>query len=245
MAYLGSWKIDDLVTFGCNTHAVATGAATDADAVPSYRVYEDETGTAILTGSMAKLDDANTVGFYSEQITLSAANGFEKGKSYIIYISATVATIVGTMHHTLQVEAEVDANVVSDKTGYAITEAQIDQIVDEVWDELKAAHAVADSFGDYLDDEITSRAATGDAMTLTAGERDSIAAALLDLANAIETGLTPRGALRLLASAIAGLLSGAATATITTRNAVADTKARITATVDVDGNRSAITWDVT
>src|SRR5688572_6250602 len=116
--YIGSWKIDDLVTFVANTHTPSTGAATDADAVPSYRVYEDETGTAILTGNMAKLDDANTVGFYSEQITLSAANGFEKGKSYSIYISATVGGVVGTMSHQLQVEAEVDANIVSDKTGY-------------------------------------------------------------------------------------------------------------------------------
>src|SRR3990172_5127335 len=58
----------------------------------------------------------------------------------------------------------VDANsqVVGDKTGYAITEAQIDQIVDETWDELKAGHAIANSFGDYLDDEITSRAAPAD-----------------------------------------------------------------------------------
>lgn len=105
MAYLGRWEIDDLLTFPANTHTAATGAATDADSVPSYRVYEDETGTAILTGSMAKLDDSNTVGFYSEQITLSAANGFEVGKSYTIYISATVATVVGTMAHTFQVEA--------------------------------------------------------------------------------------------------------------------------------------------
>lgn len=30
-------------------------------------------------------------------------------------------------------------------------------VADAVWDELKADHAVADSFGDYLDDEITSR----------------------------------------------------------------------------------------
>lgn len=111
--YIGSWKIDDLVTFTCSTHDVATGAATDADAVPAYRVYEDETGTAILTGNMAKLDDANTTGFYSEQITLSAANGFEKGKSYNILITATVDSVAGATERFLQVEAEVDANVVS------------------------------------------------------------------------------------------------------------------------------------
>ena len=105
--YLGSWAIDDFLTFPCNTHAFASGAATDADAVPTYRVYEDETGTAIMNGSMAKLDDTNTTGFYSEQIQLTAANGFELGKTYTIYISATVSTVVGTLSHTFQVGAEV------------------------------------------------------------------------------------------------------------------------------------------
>lgn len=110
MGYLGSWKVDDLVTFTCNTHTASTGAATDADGAPAYRVYEDETTTPILTGTMALLDGGNTAGFYSEQITLSAANGFEKGKSYNIYISAAVAGVTGTMNYTLQLEAEVDAN---------------------------------------------------------------------------------------------------------------------------------------
>ena len=122
--YLGSWKIDDVLTFTCNTHTPSTGAVTDADAVPTYRVYEDETGTPILTGSTAKLDDAGTTGFYSEQITLSAANGLEKGKTYTIRISGTVGGVAGAMSHTFQMEAEVDANVVSDKTGFALSGTQ-------------------------------------------------------------------------------------------------------------------------
>ena len=51
-------------------------------------------------------------------------------------------------------------------------------------------------------------------------------------------------ALRLIAAALAGELSGAATTTITIRD-ITDTKARITATVDADGNRTAITLDAT
>lgn len=70
------------------------------------------------------------------------------------------------------------------------------------------------------------------------------AAGLLDLAAGVETGLTLRQAMRLLAAASAGKLSGAATTTITIRNAVADSKDRITAVVDSDGNRSAITVDL-
>lgn len=94
-ALAGPWYIDDTLTFTVPTHAADTGAVTDADAVPAYRVYEDETGTAIATGNMAKLDDANTTGFYSEQLTLSAANGYEVGKSYNIYISAAVGGVTG------------------------------------------------------------------------------------------------------------------------------------------------------
>ncbi len=73
---------------------------------------------------------------------------------------------------------------------------------------------------------------------------NEIADGLLDRADSIETGLTLRQAQRLIAAASAGKLSGAATTTIIIRDAIADSKDRITATVDSDGNRSAITYDV-
>jgi len=85
-----------------------------------------------------------------------------------------------------------------------------------------------------------SPAAVSDIPTTSA-----IANALLDLADAIETGLTPRQAIRLQLAALAGKLSGAGTGTEVFRNAVADSKVRITATVDGDGNRTAITTDAT
>lgn len=118
MSYLGSWKVGDLLTFCANTHAASTGAATNADAAPVFRVFEDEGSASLASGSMAALASANTTGFYSEQLTLSSATGYEKGKSYSIYISAAVSSVTGTMHHNFQIEAEVDANSVSDKTGY-------------------------------------------------------------------------------------------------------------------------------
>ncbi len=70
------------------------------------------------------------------------------------------------------------------------------------------------------------------------------AAALMDLADGIETSITLRQAVRLILAASAGELSGAATTTITIRN-VGDTKNRITATVDADGNRTAVSVDGT
>lgn len=78
---------------------------------------------------------------------------------------------------------------------------------------------------------------------LTSGERNSVADALLDRADAIESGITVRQAHRLEVAVAAGKLSGAATTTVAIRD-LADTKDRISATVDADGNRSAVTVDV-
>lgn len=98
--------------------------------------------------------------------------------------------------------------------------------------------------GDLIN-AIGTPAQAGDAMALTSGERTTLINALLDLANGIETGLTPRQAARLAVSALAGKLSGAGTSTEVFRNAVADSKNRITATVTEAGNRTAITTDLT
>lgn len=59
----------------------------------------------------------------------------------------------------------------------------------------------------------------------------------------VETGYTLRKSLRLMLSALSGKISGAGTPTVTIRN-VTDTKDRIVAGVDVDGNRTSITTDV-
>lgn len=80
--------------------------------------------------------------------------------------------------------------------------------------------------------------------TLTSGERNSVADALLDRTAGIETNFTLRQAHRLLLSALAAKLSGAATSTVVIRD-VNDTTNRITATVDANGNRTAITTNVT
>lgn len=147
--YIGSWKIDDLLTFYANTTRFDTGAATDSDSVPSYHVYEDETATPLLTGTMALLNGNNTIGFYSEQITLSAANGFEKGKQYAIYKQATVNSVIGAIHDTFQIEAEVDANTVSTPVGIN-TGTFLDALSDKVWDELLSGHLLVGSAGHTL-----------------------------------------------------------------------------------------------
>ena len=82
--------LENNLTFSIRTHDPDTGALTDADSAPAWRLYEDVASTPILTGTMPKLDDANTLGAYAHQVACTAANGFEAGKSYTILIDATV-----------------------------------------------------------------------------------------------------------------------------------------------------------
>ena len=96
-----------------------------------------------------------------------------------------------------------------------------------------------------LGDALTAAPTAGDAFVILPDHvhpLGEIADAVLD--DAVEGSETLRQAVRLMRAALVGKLSGAATTTVTIRDA-ADSKARITATVDSDGNRSAVTTDAT
>ena len=69
--------------------------------------------------------------------------------------------------------------------------------------------------------------------------------ALLDRTDGVETGLTVRNAMRLNTAVLAGKLSGARSGSEVFRNAVADSKNRLTVASDSTGNRTAITTDLT
>ena len=62
------------------------------------------------------------------------------------------------------------------------------------------------------------------------------------LANGVESGVTPQQSMRIMLAALAGKLSGSPSGPIVIRN-VGDTKNRITATVDSNGNRTAVATD--
>jgi len=70
---------------------------------------------------------------------------------------------------------------------------------------------------------------------------EGLASSLLDNSD-VESGVSMRETLRLILSAVAGKLSGAETATVIIRD-VNDSKNRIVATVDSNGNRTAVTYD--
>lgn len=84
---------------------------------------------------------------------------------------------------------------------------------------------------------IGTRAAAGDAMTLTAGAVDAVWDELID------SGYSGRELLRGFASALMAKLSGADASAPVFRD-IGDTKDRISATTDATGNRSSVTLDL-
>ncbi len=85
--------IGDNLVFSICTHDPDTGVLTDAGSAPEYWVYEEENTTEILTGNMAKFD--SKTGHYTELIAVTTGNGFEVGKTYTIFIDATVDSDTG------------------------------------------------------------------------------------------------------------------------------------------------------
>ncbi len=152
-------EIGDNLVFSVTTHDPNTGVLTDADAVPTYRVYEDETSTPILTGVLAKLEDANTTGFYTELIACTIGNGFEDAKTYTIYIEATVdgdtgGKCYGFKAYTVRIAAsnagagsQEETLTIKDNSGNPISGAETWVSTDEAGTNIVTATINTDDFG--------------------------------------------------------------------------------------------------
>lgn len=208
------------------------------DARASQTSVDDVPTNAELATALAGADDA-TLAAIAALNNLSAAQ-----------VNAEVDTALADVGLTTTVTGRIDVAISSRGTGAAMDAAGVRMAVGLASANLDTHLAAID---DFLDTEIAaikaktdnlpaSPAAVGSAMTLTSGERDSVAAALLDLAAGVETNRTVRQAMRLILAALVGKLSGAAGTTVTIRD-TNDAVNRITATVDEHGNRSAVTLD--
>lgn len=117
-------------------------------------------------------------------------------------------------------------------------------IADAVYDEARTGHNTSGTFGETLTSLNARLPGSGTISTLSSGDIPTASQnATAILAAGDVDGYTLEETLKLCLAALAGKLSGAATTTVTIR-AADDSKARITATVDADGNRSAVTLDV-
>jgi hypothetical protein len=226
---------------------------TQADCTGS--IVEDGNGQYHLVTSQADVN-GNNIGFL-----------FTTGGSYPVSINVVTADGSGiwdvpTANHTA-----------TGSTGKAIGDAASgivpNTIAAALWNYLTSAITTAGSIGkllkDNLDVAVSSRlseadytgAANGDIALIKAKTDNlpgapaavsdiptaiAVADALLDRSNGVEASWTPRQALRVILAALAGKVSGAATSTVVIRD-VGDSKNRVTATCDVDGNRTAATYD--
>lgn len=206
-----------------------TGAVGSVTTGVTVTTNNDKTGYALSTaGVQAMWDEATssltTVGSIGKRLaddidaTISSRSTFAGG---------AVASVTAAV--TLDLTQALPGSPAAGSTGEA----------------LKQADTLAFTSGKVNSHVLTTAVDAIDSGSLATSAAQEIADNLLDRADAIETGLTPRGTLRLVASALAGKASGLSGTTATFRNAVADSKARITATVDVDGNRTAVTTDTT
>ena len=70
-----------------------TGAAVDADVLPTAEVFEDDSDVVIQTPTIRKR--VGKTGVYVVKLEVTAANGFEIDKTYNVIVSATVGGVVG------------------------------------------------------------------------------------------------------------------------------------------------------
>lgn len=142
------------------------------------------------------------------------------------------------------------------------------QIVNGIWDELTAGHTVTGSFAALLATIKTlaqssvnfgappsaSTIATAVAAAILANPANllvtdaegavavnNFVSGLLDLVDGVETGITVRETLRAELASLAGVVSGAGTNSISLFAGGDPTTLRISATVDTQGNRPAVT----
>lgn len=204
-------------------------------------IYATKAGgtPAAITPTVTELDSANCPGLYKLALTTTHTNTLGELE---LHVTGTGADPTDVTHQ-----------VVLDLPGVAQTGDNYARIGAPVGASISADIATRLATSGYTapaNSDITaikaktdnlpaSPAATGDIPTANAN-----ADALLDRSAGVETGKTPRQAFRLMLAAIAGKISGAATTTIVIRD-TNDAKNRITATVDDDGNRTAITYDLT
>jgi len=86
-------------TFQCSRFS--SGAEYDPTGTPTWRVYECDTDsgvndTVVATGSCVERDAGNTVGYWHARGEITAAGGYETGKTYEVRVSAVVDGVSGS-----------------------------------------------------------------------------------------------------------------------------------------------------
>lgn len=241
-------KLDDTLEDDGGTFRFTANALEEAPtggSAPSAAEIADAVWDEAVAGHVS----AGSTGERVERLDLLASGGSGGLTNARAVNLDNLDAAVSTRATPAQVNTEADTALADVGLTTTIT-GRIDAAIS-----TRASQASVDTVDDFLDTEISaikaktdnlpaSPAAVGSAMTLTSGERDAIAAALLDLANGIETSVTVRQALRAIAGTLAGQIADAATGTNTFKAIGNPGTTRVTSTVDEDGNRTGVTLNL-
>ncbi len=218
---------------------------------PTAQVRKGSGAGTVITAGVTFTKDVVT-GQHVVDVDLTASGSYAAGFDYGVEWSAGVVngiSMVGKPIMSFSIQnrvatAALTAAGVRAAVGLASAnlDTQLSTIAGYIDTEVAAIVTAVLAVKAKTDNLPGSPAAVGSAMTLTSGERTDIATAAQDLIDGIEAGYTPRQAQRLMLSALAGKVSGAGAGTPIFRD-VNDTKNRISATTDSDGDRSAVTLD--
>jgi hypothetical protein len=234
--------------------------ATDTDTIGNLEVHVHVAGALSVRNVYTVLDEAVYDALFGTT-ALATATNITAGT---ITTVTNVTTVNGLAANVITAAATAADFTTEIQTGLATAAAlaTVDTVVDSILVDTTAMKgATFDTSTDSLE-AIRNRGdsawitATGFSTLDAAGVRTAVglASANLDTQLAgipdavhdevVDGSYTFRQSTRLQNSAMAAKLSGAATTTVTIRD-VGDTKDRIVATVDADGNRTALTLDAT
>lgn len=86
--------LEETIRIGFTTRAFATGVPTLLAGTPVLSILEENNATPITSGVSVSVSRASVAGLNEATIIATAANGYESGKSYTLYIST--GTVGGT-----------------------------------------------------------------------------------------------------------------------------------------------------
>jgi hypothetical protein len=201
--------------------------ATNATAISSGWYYVDLDTT-----------DTNTVG----PLAVRGAEGTIDDVGILFEVTADFATLDGKLD-TIDNFLDTEIGAIITSLGTLDTKIDtIDNFLDTEIGSIITSLATIDGKIDVIDNLLDTEVAQ--IIADIAALNDISVNDILDQVNGVETGLTPRQALRLICSTTGALMSGGGTGTETFRNAVANSANRVIATVDASGNRTAIIYNL-
>ncbi len=240
---------------GALTIRHATVTASSYDAYGNYLVTLDTTDTNTLGTLRAQFADATTNLVVWQDFMIVPANVWDSffGASLLAVApdAATVRTALGLASANLDTQL---AEIEGETDDIAAVKAKTDNLPSDPADASDIAGAFStvnstlSTIAGYVDTEVAAiKAKTDNLPASPAAVSDIPSAATIAAAvwaYTVEGSYTALQYIRIALSALGGKLSGAGTSTESIRN-TGDTKDRIVATVDANGNRTAVMLDGT